>query len=86
MKNKFEAAMKNNIEVETIAATQEDHTGQIGYIKEWKREPKDTPTSIMMRKACKDALIEIAKEKRTSRNDLICEILEAYINDYYKGE
>ena len=85
MKNKFEAAMQT-IEAETIAATPEDHTGQIGYSKEWKREPKDVATSITMRKSCKAALAEIAKEKRTSRNNLICEVLEAYINDYYKGE
>lgn len=85
MKNKFEMAVQE-MEAESITATPEDHTGQIGYSKEWKREPKTVSTSITMRKSCKDALTEIAKDLRTSRNDLICEVLEAYINDYYKGE
>lgn len=78
---KFEKAMEKMDGKKTPAA--DTMTAPRGY--QLKREGKTFQTSFVLRQSTREALDEIRIEKGQSRNDLVNDILEAYINDYYKG-
>lgn len=77
MASKFEKAMQNLEQEATTPAAPR------GY--KLVREPKTVHVNLLVRASTRDALEEIRSEKGQSRNDLVNEILEKYIESYYNG-
>ena len=78
MASKFEKATER-MEQATAAPTAE--TPRRGY--RLIRESKKIPVSILIRESTRDALDEIQAEQGKSRNEIINNILEEYIEKYY---
>lgn len=80
MTTKFEKAVKG-LEKETAAA--DAPKAPRGY--RLVREAKSVQTSIVMRASTREALDDIRAELGKSRNELINDILEEYIERYFKN-
>lgn len=77
MATKFDKAMTADIEKQNATAD-----APRGY--KLVREGKTFQTSFVLRESTRTALDDIRAELGKSRNELVNDILEAYIANYYK--